>query len=508
MSNLILVKNAFANLCRGGAAALVTLLLPPFLTQILSKDAYGTWLLILQLSTYVSFLDFGIQTAVGRYVAHHNELGEFEQRDSIVSTSLMILTASGAVAVGVISLLAWQLPNLFKDMPIELHQDARLALLFVGISLAIALPFNVFGGIFIGIQRYDIPAWIIGTSKLLGGIFVIPIAYVSHSLVMMGLLMGMANLLTGLWQYFAYRKIAGDIKISLRQVSKSSALKIADYCSGLLSWSMGTILVSGLDTAIVGYFHYQSVVYYTLAASVTNFVTGIQGSIFTTMLPSAATIGARGDREGLGKLLISSTRYATITLIITSLPLILGGKYLLTAWVGENYAANTILLMQLLIIANFIRQLGAPYAIVTMAVGEQKLIMLSPIIEGIVNVSISIVLVNRIGVVGVAIGTITGGLISVLAHLFYNLPRTKGIKLINTSPLISAVCKPLTSIFPAIVLFVVQLQISSSYNILDIVLSFVSLALCILILHFYVFTSVEKEKLALFIKYRMEKHFS
>jgi O-antigen/teichoic acid export membrane protein len=90
-----MVKNAFANLCRGGAAALVALLLPPFLTRILSKDAYGTWLLILQLSTYVSLLDFGIQTAVGRFVAHHNELGEFQERDGIVSTALAILIGSG-----------------------------------------------------------------------------------------------------------------------------------------------------------------------------------------------------------------------------------------------------------------------------------------------------------------------------------------------------------------------------------------------------------------------------
>jgi O-antigen/teichoic acid export membrane protein len=63
MSQITLVKNAFANVCRGGAAALVMLLMPPFLTRILSKDAYGAWLLILQLATYVSLLDFGIQIA-------------------------------------------------------------------------------------------------------------------------------------------------------------------------------------------------------------------------------------------------------------------------------------------------------------------------------------------------------------------------------------------------------------------------------------------------------------
>jgi Na+-driven multidrug efflux pump len=167
--SLKIIKNVFANVARGTTAALVIILLPPFLTRILLPDAYSAWLLILQLSAYVAFLDFGIQTAVGRFVAHTNELRDFKQRDSIISTSLAILTGSGVLAMLGIIALAWQLPQLFRGMPTELHQEARFSLLLVGGSLAFSLPFSVFSGIFIGIQRYDVPAWIIGISKLCGG---------------------------------------------------------------------------------------------------------------------------------------------------------------------------------------------------------------------------------------------------------------------------------------------------------------------------------------------------
>jgi O-antigen/teichoic acid export membrane protein len=508
MSRLTLVKNAFANLCRGGAAALVVLLLPPFLTRILSKDAYGTWLLILQLSTYVGFLDFGIQTAVGRYVAYYNELGDTKQRDSIVSTSLLILTAVGTVAIVGISLLSWQLPNLFKDMPNALHQDARIALLSVGGSLAIALPFNVFGAIFIGLQQYNVPAWIIGSSKLLGGLSVVLIAKSSHSIVMMGLMMGIANLLTGFWQYFAYNKIAGDVKISSQSISKKSAIEITNYCSGLLVWSMGMVLVSGLDTAIIGYFDYKSVVYYTLAASVSNFVTGIQSSIFTTLLPKASEISAREDRIGLGKLLISSTRYATITLVLTSLPLILSGKWLLTIWVGESYANNTILLLQLLVIANFIRQLGAPYAIITMAVGEQRLIMISPFVEGIVNLVISIFLVEKVGIIGVAIGTIIGSCASILSHFFYNLPKTKNIILPSIYPLLIEIGKPLISLLPFLIFFAFSDTFYVSYIEFDFISSLTIVISTVIIIYFCAIKNEERNQFTSFIKYRMRKKIS
>ena len=81
-----LLKNAVVNVVRGGAAAIVAIVLPPFLTRLMSPDSFGVWSLVLQLSAYIGYLDFGIQTAVGRFVAHANEKGDAGHRDRIVST--------------------------------------------------------------------------------------------------------------------------------------------------------------------------------------------------------------------------------------------------------------------------------------------------------------------------------------------------------------------------------------------------------------------------------------
>src|ERR1700687_4042703 len=116
--NLVLIKNAAANIIRGGAAAFVALALPPFLTRLMPADSYGAWSLVLQISAYVGYLDFGIQTAVGRFVAHANERNDPDQRDRIVCTSLAVLSISGLLAwVGTL-LLAVFLPDLFKQLPV------------------------------------------------------------------------------------------------------------------------------------------------------------------------------------------------------------------------------------------------------------------------------------------------------------------------------------------------------------------------------------------------------
>ncbi len=498
MSRFVLVKNAFANVCRGGASALIGLLLPPFLTRIIDKDAYGTWLLILQLSTYVSFLDFGIQTAVGRYVAHHNELGEKKERDSFVSTALAILLCSAIVGLLGVSMLAWQLPSLFKDMPTILQKDAQLALLCVGGSLAIALPFSVFGGIFIGIQRYDVPAWIVGISKLFGGLSVFLVANSSHSIVLMAVVMGITNIGSGLWQFLAYKRVAGDILISKQGISKAKGIEITSYCLSLSVWTIGMILVSGMDAVIIGYFDYQSIVYYGLAASLTSFLTSLHSSIFGVFMPKAAVLGAKKDREALGNLLVSSTRYGAILLIATSLPLVLGAKWLLTLWVGANYASQTALLLQIMVIANFIRYLGAPYATIALAIGEQKRLILSPIVEGVVNITISIILTARYGVIGVAVGTLCGAFVSVGMHFLYNLKRTKSINIENKKLLIYAVARPILSTLPATLLWLIYRQVDLSFTIEFIFLTGATIISYVLLWNCAVFTA-ERQKICVAI---------
>jgi O-antigen/teichoic acid export membrane protein len=443
-------KNAFANLCRGGAAALVAILLPPFLTRILSKDAYGTWLLILQLSTYVSLLDFGIQTAVGRFVAHHNELEEFQDRDSIVSTALAILIGSGLLAIGGVSILAWQLPNLFKNMPAELHQDAQLALLCVGVSLAVALPFSVFGGIFVGLQRYDVPGWIIGSSKLLGGIFVVLVANASHSIVMMAVVMGIVNIGAGIWQFLAYKKLASNIRLSASLVSRSGGKEISSYCFSLSIWTFAMLLISGLDTVIIGYFDYGAVTPYVLANSIVAIVAGIQSSVFSVLMPKAATLGSKGDSLALGRMLIDSTRYNMLVLLAISTPLMMFGELIISVWVGEQYRESTALFLKILLVANLIRLSAYPYSIILIGTGQQQKVIMTPLVEGLSNFISSVFLASVFGGIGVAAGTIIGGLGGILANIVYNMRNTKGIENSLRTYFIDGLIKPILCFSPII----------------------------------------------------------
>jgi O-antigen/teichoic acid export membrane protein len=363
------ITNAFANVCRGSANALVMVLLPYFLTRQLSKDVYGTWFLILQIASYISYLDFGVQTAVGRFVAYYNELEDFQQRDKVVSTSIAILSGMSILGIGILLLVSQNLHHLFRAMPAVLESDAKISLLVLGISLAIALPFSVFGALFVGIQRYDVPAWIIGVGRILGGVAVVFASHRdSNQLIAMTVAMGIFNIASGVCQYVAYRRMLPPMKLALTNISTNATRDVFKHCSPLVIWTLGIVLVTQIDPLIIGYFDYKSLPYYSLASILISFIVGIQGSVFSTILPGAAAIGARQDGVLLGNLLLSATRYSVGILVLTSVPLLICGYAIMIVWTSKEYADNSILLLYLLLAANFIRQLGGPYAMIVMAV--------------------------------------------------------------------------------------------------------------------------------------------
>src|ERR1700681_5115787 len=91
------LQGSASNLARVLLSMLVSLVLPPFLVHRMSAAEYSAWVLILQLSAYVALLDFGLQTAIGKFVAEYDASGNREASHGIVSTSFTILAVSAMV---------------------------------------------------------------------------------------------------------------------------------------------------------------------------------------------------------------------------------------------------------------------------------------------------------------------------------------------------------------------------------------------------------------------------
>jgi O-antigen/teichoic acid export membrane protein len=456
------VKNASANLVRLAGSGIVALLLPPFLVRMLPTETYSAWALLLQLTLYVSLLDFGIQTAVARFVAHAQELHDPQQRDGTVSTAAVLLVVAAFGAFCLIAVLAWQLPRVFTGMPSHLEHGARMALLLMGGSFALGLPFSVIHAVFIGLQKNEIPAAIVVVNRLAMAALIVGVVFRHWGLASMGLAVAIANVASYGGSYLAWRFFAPYIRIRLRLVSTACAKNIAGYSMALAAWFAGMLMVSGLDLAIVAKFDYPATAYYAVAATLIGFVAQTQGAMFASLLPASAVLSARGDAQKLGEVLITSTRYGMFILLGMALPLIVGGKFILRLWVGTDYAMHSIGILQALVVANVVRLCALPYATLLLGTNQQRKVIMSPLAEGVTNLSTSVLGAYLLGAIGVAIGTLIGSFVGVGLHLFHNMPRTSDIAFSRLEFVKQGLLRPLACSVPILALFLVGINSPST----------------------------------------------
>jgi len=291
------------------------------------------------------------------------------------------------------------------------------------------LPASVFNGVFVGMQRNEIPAATIGGSKLLSALLLILAARHGVGLIGLASILAATNLASYVVQFMIFLALATQVRLSLEGVVNRTARELASYCGSLTVWTSAMLMITGLDLTIVAYFQFESVAYYAVAASAVSVIVGATNAIFSAMLPSAAVLQARGHARELGSLVLITSRYGMYVLLFVGIPLVLLAPKALMLWMGALYAVKAAPLLRWLVIANIIRLSGTPYSVAVLATGQQRLVLVSPILEGVTNLVCSVVAAHFLGAVGVAIGTFIGAVVGTLANLLYNMRRTREIDL-------------------------------------------------------------------------------
>jgi O-antigen/teichoic acid export membrane protein len=407
------VKNATANVIRGGATAVVALALPHFLTRALNTDRFAAWSLMLQIAAYASYLDFGLQTAVARFLAQAMELGQEERRDHLVSTALIMLSVAGAVALGIIALVLWQLPHLFHGVPPALLSEFRSAAFLLAVASCASLPLSTFTGVLIGLHKNEYPALAVGGSRMAGAVLVIAAAHYTHSLVVLAACLALTNLAGGITQIGIAKRILPRMRVKLTMAQHAMANELMRYCLGLTVWSLGMFLVSGLDVTIVGHFQFAAVGYYAIASTLINFIAGLNNAVFSALMTPFAALHAKGNVTVIGRIVMAGTQLNTYGNVLISLLLALFGFKLLTFWVGPVYAREGMPILLVLAVAQAVRLIGSAYAMMLVATGQQNKGIPQGVVEALTNFGFSIGLAVVLGPIGVAWGTLIGAVCGV-----------------------------------------------------------------------------------------------
>jgi len=446
-------RNSALSVVRLLVSTAVALILPAYLTHTLPVKTYSAWVLILQMSAYVGYLDFGVQTGIAKYVAEYEARGDSAGAGMRASAGLAIMCVTSMLGALLTLFLAWRVPQLFREMPDAMHRDVRISLVLVGISLSFGLLCSTFSAVFLGLQRYAVPMILALVNRILFTAAVMSAVFFHQSLAVMGALVAMVNVATGVLQFGAWRRLAGTVRLSLRGLDYPVLRKMVAYCSALAVWTLAMLFVSGLDVTIVGRYDFGQTAFYAVATMPTNFMISLMGAALAPLLPTASAMSVDRESKEMGDLLSRATRYSTILLLLCGLPLLVGGPWLLRMWVGPGYAAQTSVYLRVLVLANLVRNLCLPYAGMLLATGRQRVAIAGATAEALVNLGTSVYLVQRIGAIGVAYGTLLGAFVSVGMHFALSMHYTSSTFSVSRMRLfLGGVVRPLIIAIPSLLL--------------------------------------------------------
>lgn len=443
-----LARNAMANLLRLGASWLVILVVPPILVRYLTHPEYSTWMLVIEITAYSTIFNSSLQMSVSRFVARAFWAEDWKMLGEILSSITLLFTGAALIVLGLLALVALEMGRFFHSIPGGLLGEAKWALIIVGGSLAIVFPAISMAGLSLGIEKNKINAIAGAVSKVIGAAGTIFAALHHDGLVRMALwtsigiflqplIFWIATVRQGLWTFF-----------SARLIRMKRAWEFSRFCSAALASQIGNILITGLDVPIVAAWDFSNTGYYAIAAIVSNMLAVPYSAVLSTLIPLLSSRTASESPETMGRMLIRTMRIATALLLWIAVPLMIGMPLFLRLWVGKEYAAHTLILGEILTAAVLVRLSVMPYGMTGFSAGEQGKMLVSPGIEAVVNVTISIILVHRIGAVGVALGTLIGAFVGIALHFWNSMAYTKSMSFRKTEFLVRGMLAPLAWALP------------------------------------------------------------
>jgi O-antigen/teichoic acid export membrane protein len=446
-------RNSIFSVGRLFISSIIGFLLPGYLTHKLPVKTYAAWVLILQVSTYVAYLDFGIQAGISKYVAEYEAKNDAAGSSMRASVGLALMLVASLLGASLTLILAWRVPQIFRDMPASLYHDVRISIVFVGISLSFGLLCSIFSSIFLGLQRYAVPMMLVLANRILFAAAIVAAVALHQGLAVMGALAAGVNLLTGFLQFEAWRRMASHVRLSLRHLNLAVVKKMLGYCSTLAIWTGAMLCISGLDVTIVGRYDFGQTAFYSVAALSTNFMISIMSAALAPLVPTASALSIHRTPSQMGALLARVTRYASILLITSGLPLLVAGYWILQIWVGPNYTVNTLSYLRILVLANILRNVTMPYASMLIATENQQIAIGGNIAEAIVNITSSIYLARHVGAIGVAYGTLLGAFVCFGVNFTLNMHYTHATFAISRARLLlEGLIRPSTILIPSLLL--------------------------------------------------------
>ncbi|MCH6471806.1 lipopolysaccharide biosynthesis protein [Sinomonas terrae] len=456
------IVNGAANLVRAASGSLENLLLPLVLLWLLPKEKYGAWAIVFSVSTYVTYLDLGLQTAVQTNVARCAGSNDLVGAARMAWTGVKLAGSVGGLALTCLATVAATLARIFPAVPQGFVPEAEQALVLLAVGQVANLLINVMSSYYAGHQRSVLPSLVMSGARATSLLAVILVGNLEKQLPALAaaysvpLITGFLVLLIAFHREFRYlrelRRVSrGSNKFTSAPLAGSRAGHLLRYSGPLMIWNICTLVVNAAGTAIVGRVDFGAVVVYSIATMFVLAIVGVDNAVMSPLLTELGRQASFGDRPKLGSTAIKASRINSAILGMLICFSCITVAILADTAPGSGINSRTIAIAVLLIVATATRITMTPLTFAFISTGDHRRIVAQPILDAVINLGLSISLGLIFGVVGVVLGAVASGGISVVINVSWSRRAARFNDVVSGRNIARAVGQPMICTLPAIV---------------------------------------------------------
>lgn len=403
---------------------LAMLIYTPWMKNQIGMADYGLYTLA---NSFISIflLDFGISSAVARFVAKYRAEGNLKKINDLLGLVYKLYILIDAIVFIILLIAFFYLNQIYVGLTqTELNKFKILYIIISTYSL-FSFPFTTLNGVFNAYEEFVLLKVCDLFNKLFSIILIVIALMNDFGVVAIVTLNAIAGLTTVIVKLFLMKKKL-PVKANIRVKDKQLMKEIASFSIWTAILGVAQRLTYNIAPSILGIVSnsYQ-IALYSPASAIAGYFFIFATAINGLFLPTISRKIAEKKENDILNLMIGVGRYQVVVLGILYVGFWVVGKEFMCTWMGKEFEPSyyCVLLLALPTIFEYSQQIANTTII---AKNKVKIQALGLLITSFLNVVISPILSSKLGVYGVCLAIFIAAFLNLI---FMNIVYYKVLKM-------------------------------------------------------------------------------
>jgi O-antigen/teichoic acid export membrane protein len=445
-SSKVVVRSGVYNFLGFIVSACYLIVLIPVLVHFIGIEQFGLWSLMVALTGFLGLADLGMGMSFVKFIAEHATRNDYGKMNAVIQHGLIFYLVVAAVVFVTGYLLFPALASLL-NIPGEKLDLAHTVMVLALTGFGVTGLSHVFGSVLSALQRMD--AYNLLVIGMLVAKFIAIYSVLAAGYGLPGMMA--ADLAVTVFTFIPLIVVTRRVfpMMSLRMGSFDGALmkQLLAFGSQLQLARLGEMVQLQFDKILLTrYIGLTAVSLYDFGSRPLVRLRALPLTVIQSLVPAVSALDADENPARIRAAFLRATRY----LIVVALPLFtfltVYAHEIIQVWLGvqHEWAAVT---MQIFGIAYFVNVVGSVLGFVSHGKGEPKYQMQAMLIQGSLNIFLSVVLLLLFGYFGAVTGTAISMIVGTTVFV-YRYGRRVVENPLHT--FLALGVKPLVSIAPAV----------------------------------------------------------